>query len=283
MIELRAGALRLALRPDLGGCIAGFWHGEHAVMRSTEAAELPRVRLAGSYPLLPYSNRIGFRRVPWLGREVELAPNVGDEMPHALHGTTWQQPWTVAEASATRAVLRQHHEANALWPWSFDAEQVFELSETTLRLELALTSRATEPQPVGLGWHPYFPKRPGSRVEVSLSQRWDNDAHHLAYRRVPQAPLQAAVAELDVDNCYEGWPGEARFSDEAVDVALRSDLPYLVVFTPPNKPYFCIEPVSHVSNAVQQADAAAHGVRSVGPGETTRGWMSLEVRPQAGA
>ena len=32
--ELRAGALRLALRPDLGGAIAGLWHHGVAVLRS---------------------------------------------------------------------------------------------------------------------------------------------------------------------------------------------------------------------------------------------------------
>ena len=37
-IELTRGALRLALRPDLGGCIAGLWHDGLPVLRSTEPA-----------------------------------------------------------------------------------------------------------------------------------------------------------------------------------------------------------------------------------------------------
>ena len=36
--ELHAGALRLALRPDLGGTVAGFWHRETPILRSTEPA-----------------------------------------------------------------------------------------------------------------------------------------------------------------------------------------------------------------------------------------------------
>ncbi len=35
-LELRSGDLRLALRPDLGGSIAGLWLGDVPVLRSTE-------------------------------------------------------------------------------------------------------------------------------------------------------------------------------------------------------------------------------------------------------
>ncbi len=60
--ELHAGALRLAVRPDLGGSVAGLWHGETPILRSTEPARLERSRQSAMYPLLPYSNRLGYRR-----------------------------------------------------------------------------------------------------------------------------------------------------------------------------------------------------------------------------
>ncbi|MEO6362589.1 MAG: aldose 1-epimerase, partial [Caldimonas sp.] len=60
--ELHAGALRLALRPDLGGTVAGLWHGETPILRSSEPAALTHSRAAAMYPLLPYSNRLGYRR-----------------------------------------------------------------------------------------------------------------------------------------------------------------------------------------------------------------------------
>ena len=52
-ISLLSGALRCELRPDLGGCIAGLWWGEHQVLRSTPAAQLQDVRVSASYPLIP--------------------------------------------------------------------------------------------------------------------------------------------------------------------------------------------------------------------------------------
>jgi aldose 1-epimerase len=50
-----------------------------------------------------------------------------------------------------------------------------------------------------------------------------------------------------------------------------------VVYTPPDSDYFCIEPVSHVSNAIHMADPAAHGLVSLGAAETMDAWMKIEV------
>ena len=114
-LELHAGALRLALRPDLGGCIAGLWLGDVAVLRSTEPAALERSRLSGCYPLVPYSNRLGYRRFRWHGHEYTTQPNF-DDSPHSVHGVGWQRPWTVVQADATQAELVYRHQPDGHWP-----------------------------------------------------------------------------------------------------------------------------------------------------------------------
>jgi aldose 1-epimerase len=52
-VELRAGDLRLALRPDLGGSIAGLWLGDTPVLRSCEPTALKAPRQSGCFPLAP--------------------------------------------------------------------------------------------------------------------------------------------------------------------------------------------------------------------------------------
>ena len=56
--ELHVGDLRLVLRPDLGGCIAGLWRSGEPVLRSTEPAALQSVHdaavfIAGDAAALP--------------------------------------------------------------------------------------------------------------------------------------------------------------------------------------------------------------------------------------
>lgn len=275
-LELNAGALRLALRPDLGGCIAGLWCGDLPVLRSTEPSALSASRPSGCYPLVPYSNRLGYRRFRWLGHDHTTAPNF-DDSPHSVHGVAWTRPWSVVSAGATQAEIAYVHEPDAHWPFAFRVTQRFELDSAALTVRLALINASPQPQPVGLGWHPYFPKRTRSRLHIELSERWESDATGLPTRRVPQPGIDGDVVHLDFDHCFEGWTGPARLRDEKLSLRLSSSLPYLVVFTPPTREYFCVEPVSHVSNAIHMADPLAHGLRSVEPGATFDAWMRLEI------
>lgn len=277
-LELHAGALRLALRPDLGGAIAGFWHDTTPILRSCEPGELLASRRSACFPLAPYSNRIGYRHFRWLGRDYSTAPNFDEGNPHSLHGTAWQEAWRVVSASATRAELTLTHLANAHWPFNFDVVQRFELADNALTMQLSLTNIDARTQPVGLGWHPYFPKRERSRLHIECSQRWESDpTTQLPTRRVAQGGIDGEVRHLDFDNCFEGWSGVARLRDEKLALKVTSSLPYLVVFTPPHRDYYCIEPVSHVSNAIQMGDPAAHGLEALAAGDTFEAAMTIEV------
>jgi aldose 1-epimerase len=274
--ELHAGALRLALRPDLGGSIAGLWHRDAPILRSVEPAALAGPRQSGCYPLLPYSNRLGFRRFRWKGREYTTAPNF-DGSPHSLHGVGWLRPWDIESSSAVDVVIRCRHDGDADWPFPFEARQYFTLTPQSMSVQMVFTNTGDTAQPVGLGWHPYFPKRARSRLHIELSARWDADVNQLPIRKVAQPGIDSDLVHLDFDHCFEGWRGPARIRDERFSLQLTSSLPYLVVFTPQDKDWFCVEPVSHVSNAIHMADPAAHGMRSVGPGESIDAAMSLEV------
>ena len=274
--ELHAGALRLALRPDLGGCIAGLWHRDTPILRSTEPSALSASRPSGCYPLVPYSNRLGYRRFRWKGADYTTQPNF-DDNPHSVHGVGWLRAWEIESSSAQEVVLRLVHRGDADWPFAFEARQYFTLTPNSLGVQMVFTNTAEVAQPVGLGWHPYFPKRSRSRLHIELSHRWDSDATQLPVRKVAQPGIDSDVSHLAFDNCFEGWRGPARIRDEKFSLQLSSSLSYLVVFTPQQKDYFCVEPVSHVSNAIHMADPAAHGLRTVPAGETTEAAMRLEV------
>jgi aldose 1-epimerase len=274
--ELRAGALRLAIRADLGGSIAGLWHRDLPILRSTEPASLESARASGCFPLLPYSNRLAFRRFRWKGHEYTTRPNF-EGSPHSLHGVGWMRPWEIESSSAVDVVLRIGHDGDADWPFAFEARQYFNLSPSALGVQMVFTNRAEVAQPVGLGWHPYFQKRLRSRLHIELSDRWESDVTQLPIRKVTQPGIDSDVVHLGFDNCFEGWRGPARIRDEKLSLQLTSSLPYLVVFTPQDRGYFCIEPVSHVSNAVHMADPAAHGLRSLAPGESMDAAMKLEI------
>jgi aldose 1-epimerase len=275
-LTLAADGLRLALRPDLGGCIAGLWLGEDPVLRSAAPELLTASRGSACYPLAPYSNRIGYAHFRWHGQDHRTVPNF-DAEPHSVHGVAWQRAWRVLGCEASQAELEYVHAADAHWPFAFTLRQRFVLSPGALELHLSLRNDATLHAPAGLGWHPYFPRRQRSRLHAEVSHRWDSDAAGLPTRAVPQPGIDGDVAHMAFDHCFAGWRGAARLRDEKLSLRLSSSLPYLVVFTPQTRPYWCVEPVSHVSNALHMSDPAAHGLRTLAPGGSMDAWMRLEV------
>ena len=174
--ELHAGALRLALRPDLGGCIAGLWHRDTPMLRSTEPAALTHARDAGSYPLVPYSNRLGYRRFRWKGHDHTTQPNF-DDNPHSVHGVGWQRPWEMVSSQRRRGGAALPPRGRCRLAVRLRGDAVLRRSTPqSLHVRAGRHQPADIAQPVGLGWHPYFPKRARSRLHIELSDRWDNDA-----------------------------------------------------------------------------------------------------------
>ena len=281
VLELACGKLRCEIRPDLGGCIAGLWWGELPVLRSTPAPALASVRQAGSYPLVPFSNRVGQARLLWAGTSHPLVQNTADE-PHAIHGVGWQRPWQVLDHSEQFALLAYEHKPDAAWPFAFDTSQAFRLGDQELEMTLSITNQSAQAAPAGLGWHPYFVKRAGSHLSFAASGRWAMGADKLPTQREPSSGLDADCAALEVDHCFDGWRGEAQLSGAALRIRVASSLSRLVVYTGSARDTVAIEPVSHVNNALNLLErgsltAQELGLRILQPAESMSASMSIRV------
>jgi aldose 1-epimerase len=280
MVQLQAGPLVCELEPRLGGCIAGLWLDGVPVLRSTPAGQLASARQAGSYPLVPFSNRVAQATLQWQGTQHPLVRNNAPE-PHAIHGVGWQRPWEVLESDDRFALLAYEHRADAAWPFSFDSSQTLRLGQSSLELTLSLTNQSQQPAPAGLGWHPFFVKRPRSRISFEASGRWEMGPDKLPTERRPAHGVDADCAFLDVDHCYDGWNGLVHLRDELLHTRISSNLRRLVVFTNGTRDSVAIEPVSHVNNALSLvqagADPAALGLAILQPGESISAQMTIEV------
>ncbi|MFC5496503.1 aldose 1-epimerase [Caenimonas terrae] len=280
MIRLESEGLVCAIAQQLGGCIAGLWLDGVPVLRSSEQPPAS-ARQSGSYPLVPFSNRVERATLLWQGTSHPLVNNNAPE-PHAIHGVGWQRPWTVLDSDDSFAMLAYEHRADAAWPFAFDSSQVLRLRGKALEMTLSLTNQSHEAAPAGLGWHPYFVKRPGSRIAFAAGGRWEMGPDKLPTTRSPSPGLDAECAALDVDHCFDGWGGVASLRDAVLHTTIRSNLQRLVVFTNGSRDTIAIEPVSHVNNAINLvaagADGIALGLHVLQPGETLTAQMSIEVK-----
>ncbi len=280
-ITLTQGQFRCDIEPDLGACIAGLWMGDVPVLRSSIGKPLASARESGSYPLVPFSNRIGHATLTWNGTSHPLVKNFGNE-PHAIHGVGWQRPWEVLEASDNFAILSYEHKPDAAWPFAFDTSQAFRLTGNELELTLSITNQSKAATPVGLGWHPWFVKRRQSRISFKAAGRWEMDAAKLPTARTPTQGMDVEAALLDVDHCFDGWSGELHLRDELFHTRVSSALASLVVCTNATLGHIAIEPVSHVNNALNLmargvASAGALGVQVLQPAESMSAEMTIRV------
>jgi aldose 1-epimerase len=279
--SLTANPLRCEIVPSLGGCIAGLWRGDVAVLRSPGAGGLQAARQSGSYPLVPFSNRIAHATLAWEGTNHPLIKNFGTE-PHAIHGVGWTRPWDLIEADERFALLSYQHKPDGAWPFAFDSTQAFRLSDNALEMTLSITNQSTQATPVGLGWHPYFLKRANSRISFQATGRWEMDALKLPTHRSRTDGVVADCATLDVDHCFDGWSGALHLQDDLLHARITSNMTRLVVFTNAAQECIAIEPVSHVNNAINLlaqgvASAEALGVQVLQPGESMTREMTVHV------
>lgn len=284
MITLGRGPLEVDIAPDLGGAVTRLDYEDVPVLR---VGGTTHVLEASSFPLVPVANRIEKGVFKFGGKEYRLPLNFG-EHPHALHGHGWQAAWRVEAVSRDRVRLVFEHPSDA-WPWSYAAEQVFSMTEDGISIVLSLRSRDDKPMPYSLGLHPYFPRRPGSRLTASVKGMWRADS-----TMIP-TELMAATDIIDinkgqviskapfVDNTFTGWQGPARIEQPelGLEIALKAsaNCGFFHVFIPEGEDYFCAEPTTAMPNAMNRPESVDEtGLGVLAPGQTVSMEMQLSVR-----
>jgi len=280
-IVLQNEHLRCVINAQLGGSIVSLECDGHPVLRGVDPQKIKSAREAASYPLVPFSNRIGHATLKWMGTDHPLIRNNADE-PHAIHGVGWQRPWNVLEQNEQFTLLSFEHRADGGWPFDFDASQAFQLKGQELHQTLSITNQDTKPTPVGLGWHPYFIKRKNTQITFLAKSRWEMGEDKLPTHASKSAGLNQNCSDLTVDHCFEGWAGEVKIFDEDFNITVKSNLTRLVVYTHPGNNSIAVEPVSHVNNALNMGVASGgaqsdYGITVLQPGESLSAYMSLII------
>ena len=287
-LMLTAGDLELSVSPSIGGSISGFeWIGSDQrvpVLRKCNSCH-QNVLEAGSFPLVPFVNRIRGGRFSFRGREIRLAPNMaGDVSP--LHGQGWLSPWQVESATPSQAILTFHHRVGE-WPWEYRSEQHFTLDERGLLLRLNCRNLSPEPMPCGLGQHPYFNCGEETRIETQVMHVWTIDEHVLPVEKIPATGRfdlrDRLVCGQDLDHGFGGWSGRTRMTDPGwpFDLELSSpDARFFQLYSPASGGIFVAEPVTHANAALNAPEDQWDelGIRVLDPGEAMTLDMRLELR-----
>ena len=223
-----------------------------------------RGNAAACYPLVPFSNRIANGQFEYNGRMIDLASNWPDQrLP--MHGDGWSAAWQVGRSDGTSADVLYEHDGQHGWPFRYRARQSFELDTGGLRVAFSVRNLEAHDVPMGFGLHPFFTREPDCELVFHADAVWQADKDVLPTTRIAvpdtwefchgRSPDSAAL-----DNCFEHWDGTAAIIWPSrrlrLELSATAPLEHLVVYTPPGRPYFCVEPVSHVNGQIARTRLA---------------------------
>ena len=265
---MKAGAAEAVLAPAVGGSLAALRFAGADILRPAAANNVDPLQMA-SFPLVPYTNRIAHGRFRVGGRDVRLPLNFGDH-PHSIHGLGWTSAWHVEALTQNSAHLTHHHGGQDGWPWAYEAQQHFTLSDNAIEMRLMLRNISDAPMPAGLGFHPYFQADEGTSLQFQADRLWLATSDMLPVQEIAADALGDWSAGAPVrgdrliDNVYGGWNGSAAVQRGDGTRMLLSAVgaDWFHVYRPPFSSVFCLEPVTHMPDAVNRPG----GMESVEPG-----------------
>ena len=266
LLSLRAGRLALDLAPQVGGSIVRFTVDDAIdLLRplTAEAIASGQGNKQACFPLVPYSNRIAHGRLAFGSELIRLEPNWPGSR-HPMHGEGWSHPWKVTRSDRQSAELLHEHDGKQGWPFRYRARQAFRLAGSALTLTMSIENLERRPVPAGLGLHPYFVRDDDAEVCFRATGVWLSDEDVLPIERVPVPPNWDFSAPRPVvtglDNCFDGWDGKAAILRPRhglrLDLEASEPFRHAVVYTPADRAYLCVEPVSHANGQVGETRLA---------------------------
>lgn len=288
LITIARDGYELVVAPGFGGRIVTLRHRGRDLLRPTPASVVaePLVYGFAGFPLMPYSGPLFGPGFSFGGVEHVLWRNVAEE-PSATHGDAWTSAFSIRRQTPDALDLTLDFEpSEGAYPFRWRGDLGFSLAGNGLTISLAVTSRDHRPMPAGIGFHPYFPKPPGTRLRFSSLGVWPPDAPEAV--ALGCGPLEDGldfadgpdVSEMVVDRLYEGWDGRAEvIAPDGHVTLIEADgaLDRLQIYSAWDYPYVCVEPVSNANDGFNRMSAGVpnHGLRILGPNKSVSGTIRI--------
>lgn len=305
LLSIRKGQLSLQFCPEVGGCITRFdalINGQVVPLFRPYDPSLPLDPLNfSSFPLTPFSNRIGYGKLDFDGKTYAVGPAFGGE-PHPNHGSGWQSAWQLDEMADDRAVLSIRVPKSEDSPYDYEATQILQLTDTGLSIQMIVKNTGAEALPYGTGHHPYFVRTPRTILKANLPKVWLSK-DMVPTELVPTPDLwdfkagktfdpqlleakHGGDGSAYIDHCFAEWNRVAtitwpEYNNTTLRITADEMFSHFVVFVPSKGDFFCAEPVS---NATDGFNLMAKGHKNTGtvvlaPQQTLTGTMNFDLIP----
>ena len=276
MIELGNSCLRVTILPELGASIARceWYDGEEwqPILRPPTASGMVDGALNSAlFPMVPFPNRAMSNIVAAAGVSYQIQPNTDE--PFALHGTGWERIWRVL--AHTRQEARCGLEIAGDYAFDFECEFRVAIDRLTITLYLSIRNSGRSPIPFGLGFYPYFPRLPDTRLQFRVDSIFPEGSDHIPGDPTYVQPeddycVASTLPNSWRNNAYGGWDGMACISQPSLGYELvmltSAGLRELMFYAPPEQHFFALEPQSSLSGETAANRPGRKGLDILEPG-----------------
>lgn len=253
---------------------------------------------AGSFSMLPWTNRVKDARFSFNTKDHQLSANASDQS--AIHGVVRDHPWAIADRSPITARFvfdsRRVDTDSINYPFRFGAVQRFEIGPDHVEIDLSITNLDTQAIPVGCGHHPYihrhlYTQDDDLQIQLEVAGRYptqgcipigDPESDSICQAFADGEP----IGNPGLDDVFAGFGGKAMFkwptSNVRMSMECSQNLGHVVIYTPKDidgnpDEFVCVEPVTMVNDGFNRLalDKEDTGVVILKPDESLRTRMTL--------
>lgn len=260
MIVIESSGYRAVVNP-MGASLASVGcEGRDLIMVQNGEYGSPYFRGA---VLAPWPNRLEDGYYEFGGQAYSVPINEPGRFV-ALHGLALDREWVVISREPDRVRLRLELGSDAGYPFDLGLEVTYSLTADGMKASLTATNHGESPAPYGCSFHPYFLPGEGLIDDVELRLEAHSWIELSADRLLPVGPEADIPADYDLrafprigsrhlDATYgavdRDSKGIARVQFGRLDVWWDKTLPWVQVYTTPERDAVAIEPSTCPGNA----------------------------------
>ena len=285
--------IKLWINPADGMNIYEIWHQNKALIQF-DRARYEANQTCSVMTLFPTPNRVKNNHFTF----------EGITYPMENHGILKHAKFKVVQQVASRngGILRaslditnNHDDGNEyyyLFPFMCTLTLEIELHQNQIYYRYHLQNKDNKNLPYGIGIHPFFhkPKDEELLIQVYASAYMEHNKEHFPTGRIlpvtKSYDLQKAkkVDDLALDDVYLVHPPDIaaviHYQDKKVLLSSSQEFEKLVVYTPKNLPYFCLENQTCSTDAINMYNKGyvkESSLINLGPNDAKQGFIKIVI------
>lgn len=202
--------------------------------------------------------------------------------PDTIHGEGWVSKWKIKKHTKSSIELFFKHNGRKSFPHSYQTIQKFELIKNSLNITISLENLDTNSFHCGIGFHPWFNISKYSKIYSNTFTYLSQQKNNKFKKKKLLSNNFLDLNKNKIDKTFLNWNGKSKLvinKDLSLIIKNKKNIGNLHVYSPIKENFFCIEPITNISDAflVKKSGYHSHDLISLSPKKKFQAKIAFEV------